>query len=1000
MASSPTAAAAPPYDAVILSLEAVVAGRVLGEAVSGGVPLPESAPLLDRLRAGRVPIAVATSSPDAQAALAEAGLGGLADTVVDGERAKALRLPDAPDPALFLEAARRLGVDPHRAVVIDESPAGMEAGRRGGFGLVVGIDRRDRRAELEARGADVVLGGLRELDLGLVLTDPWLLVYEGTDPAHEGHREALTAQGNGYAGVRGAAPESGRGGIGYPGTYLAGVYNRVVNAVEGLESEDEHMVNAPNWLHLDLRLQGGAWWSEGGLTLRAEHRTLDLRTAVSVREVLLEDDDGRQLRVRQRRFVSMAEPHLMALETTLTALGWSGAATVRSGVDVDVSNENVLEDAFLAHRHLRDLTVLVDPGVTDPGLADAGLADPGRAGSGSADVIAVAETLQSHTRIAVALRHRVRGGDPGSPGGTGGRDVSGAPGSTGGLHFRVFRLELADGIPATVEKTAVIATSRDRAVSSAASGACAVLERSQGGFDALLREHAAAWRRLLQLYTVRLEASPQVQLVLNLHVFHLLQTLTPFTAALDAGVPARGLHGEGYRGHVFWDELFVLPLVTSRQPAVARALISYRSRRLPAARHAAAQLGLDGALFPWQSGSDGREETPHWIFNRRSGHWIPDRSRLQRHVGLAVAFNAWQYFEATRDRQWLLDDGAALIVEVARLFASMAEHDPVEDRYHLRGVMGPDEYHTGYPGRPDEGVDDNAYTNVMASWVCRQACHILAVVHGHDGAEVRERLGISPGEPALWERLSRRISVPFHGDGIMSQFAGFGALEELDWEHYRRTYGNIERLDLILESEGDSPNRYQLTKQADALMLLYLLGQEELIAVLGRLGYTVTPEQLSSTVDYYLARTAHGSTLSRVAHASVLAAMDPQRAWDTFREALDADLDDTQGGTTRTGIHLGAMAGTIDVVQRSFAGLRLTADALVFSPRMPAGLGGIAFHVRYRGHLLEVALRDNWIRVSSAPGDAEPIRVRLGSVESLVRPGGEHRFDLTRGKGE
>ena len=222
--------------------------------------------------------------------------------------------------------------------------------------------------------------------------------------------------------------------------------------------------------------------------------------------------------------------------------------------------------------------------------------------------------------------------------------------------------------------------------------------------------------------------------------------------------------------------------------------------------------------------------------------------------------------------------------------------------------------------------------------------------------------------------------VPFHGGGIISQFDGYEDLQELDWDRYRNRYENIERLDLILEAEGDSTNRYRLAKQADVLMLLYVLGENGLIALSGSAGLHRDPAQLAATVDYYLARTAHGSTLSRVAHASVLAAMDPDRAWNTFREALTADLDDTQGGTTHTGIHLGAMAGTIDVIQRSFAGLRITKDALRFSPKMPTGIRAVSFRVRYRDQLLEVSLDHGTLTVSAAPGD-EAAAVAYVSVQ-------------------
>jgi trehalose/maltose hydrolase-like predicted phosphorylase len=173
-------------------------------------------------------------------------------------------------------------------------------------------------------------------------------------------------------------------------------------------------------------------------------------------------------------------------------------------------------------------------------------------------------------------------------------------------------------------------------------------------------------------------------------------------------------------------------------------------------------------------------------------------------------------------------------------------------------------------------------------------------------------------------------------------------------------------------------------------MLLYLFGEAELIGLLGRMGYAVDSTQLARTVDYYLARTAHGSTLSRVVHASVLAGMDPDRAWHTFREALDADLDDTQGGTTRTGIHLGAMAGTVDVVQRTFAGLRFTHEGLVFSPRLPAGLRSVSFRIRYRNQLLDVGLDHERLRLGTAPGDAAPVHVRVGP-ESIWLAGGEVR---------
>ncbi|WP_034228606.1 beta-phosphoglucomutase family hydrolase, partial [Actinotalea ferrariae] len=304
-------------------------------AERGAKAFPGTVGLLERLRAGGVPVALVTASRNAGTLLDSAGLSGVFDVVVDGARAGELGLPGKPDPATFLQAARELGVDPRQVAVVEDAVSGVEAAARGGFGLVVGVARAGQRAELEAAGADLVVEDVAQLDLGALRADPWTLVYGGFDPAHEGHREALTTLGNGYLGTRGAAPERAADGVHYPGTYLAGVYNRVVSTVHGRQVEDEHLVNAPNWLVLDLATEG-RWWSAGGLTTTDERRELDLRHGVLTRTAVLTDDAGRRVRLRQRRLVSMARPHMGALETTVTPEGWSGTLRLRSGIDAGV----------------------------------------------------------------------------------------------------------------------------------------------------------------------------------------------------------------------------------------------------------------------------------------------------------------------------------------------------------------------------------------------------------------------------------------------------------------------------------------------------------------------------------------------------------------------------------------------------------------------------------------------------------------------------------------
>lgn len=929
--------------------------------------------LLRALHAEQVPIALVTSSRNSRVVLESAGIADLFPIRVDGTDAVRMALPGKPDPAMFLEAARRLQVAPADAVVIEDAAAGVKAGVTGQFGLVVGVDRTGTREKLVAAGADVVvedLADLRPKRPGLVAhkdaswsggakvgtPGTWNLVYERFDPAQEGTREALCTLGNGYWATRGAVLGSTADGVHYPGTYVAGIYNRLRTDLYGRTIETEHLVNAPDWAFLTVQSEGGLILRPGIAEMLSHHQDLDLHRGVLTRTNRYRDTAGRTTRVTSRQFHSLAEPHLAALEITLEAENWSGEVTVRSAINGAVANRNVAADRALTHEHL------VPTGCTELDRET---------------VIYEATTNQSGITIATAIRTEVRAG-----GTVVDRQLIRENTSAG----HEITLRLKRGTPATVEKTAAVATSRDRAVSTAALAVGPRIDRAPE-FEVMLANHERTWAELWDRFGIQLQAGPRQSLALNLHIFHVLQAAAAANPDLDAGLPARGLTGEGYRGHVFWDELFVYPMLTLRRPELTRALLLYRFRRLKAARAAARAEGLSGAMFPWQSGSDGREETPDELFNIRNGVWMPDNSRRQRHVGLAVAYSVWQYYQTTGDTSFLVDYGAEILVEVARLFASLAVHDPRDDRFDISGVMGPDEYHDGYPDAPGQGLRNNAYTNVLAAWALSRAAETVDLLAGHDCDSLWRRLGVDSEEPTNWERISRRLRIPFHADGVISQFEGYEQLEEFDWDAYRGRYGNIGRLDLILQAEGDATNRYKLSKQADVLMLFYLFSAEELRGIFHRLGYPLPPDVIPATVDYYLARTSHGSTLSRLAHSWVLARTDRRQSWALFEQALEADLADTQGGTTLEGIHLGAMAGTADMIIRCYAGVETRQNTLWLHPALPTELHAVSFQLSYRGQPIGITLTHERARLQLHPCSANPVRVRVENIERTLSPG-------------
>ena len=276
--------------------------------------------------------------------------------------------------------------------------------------------------------------------------------------------------------------------------------------------------------------------------------------------------------------------------------------------------------------------------------------------------------------------------------------------------------------------------------------------------------------------------------------------------------------------------------------------------------------------------------------------------------------------------------GAEMLLEIARFWASIATYNGDRDRYEIRGVMGPDEFHTQYPNREKPGLDNNAYTNVMAVWVLHRASQVLTLLDEKRRRELTEMLDINDEELVRWDQISRRMFIPFHDDGIISQFEGYGDLKEFDWEGYKEKYGDIQRLDRILEAEDLDVNHFKASKQADVLMLFYLFSAEMLKTLFRHMDYPFDTDFIPRNINYYLERTSHGSTLSRVVHSWVLGRSDRESAWKLFKEALHSDVDDIQGGTTPEGIHLGAMAGTVDLIQRMHTGLEMREDVLWFNP--------------------------------------------------------------------
>lgn len=760
------------------------------------------------------------------------------------------------------------------------------------------------------------------------------LSFDCFDPRDERRREALFTLANGRLSLRGALPELSTlapDGTSYPGLYCAGWYDRSPRQVADTEVRLSALIRLPDPLGLNL---GSAqrWYDPRHQTPLNYHYALDLQTACLNRdfEVRL---DGLAVAVSERRFVSAADPRSIVLRWTLRNLGPATDLRLRATLDAGVENALIERNAAYEGRRLIRRQQLTS--ATGAAVRVAPLAGRGEA--------CVATLLLSNLPLAWEASEQ------------------------GQRLQHDSRISLASGQSLILEKCILVAVGEETTTCQAALDQLAA--GAETCFAELERSHVAVWAE--RWSELQLETAPSLQRKLDFAAFHLLQTVD-HQGSHDQGLPPRGWQ-EGYFGQIFWDEIFALPWLASHFPLAARGLLDYRHRRLPKARERARRQGWRGALFPWRSGVDGAEETPPYQYFPLSGHWVRDRTFLQYHLGLAVAYNAWQFYLATGDLDFLGGVGGDLILEVARCCASQASFDERLQRYRIRGVVGPDEYHDAYPDADAPGLDDNAYTNLLAAWTLECAGRVLELLSPDHARVLCERLGLEPGEPAGWAAISANLYLPFREDGVLDQFSGFGDLLPAPPEWLKDHEG--PRLDWWLEARGDSCNRYQLSKQADTLMALHLLPPAELQRLLDRLGYRLDDVAERKTLDYHLARLSHESSLSKTVCAGALTSYDSQASWTFFSDSLDTDLGAAADSGAREGIHLAAMAGALDVLQRHYLGIWPTPDGLRVQPAPPAALPATRLQLLYRGRLLQVSWEPPRLSVRLADPEAAPVKL-------------------------
>ncbi|MGV0167359.1 glycoside hydrolase family 65 protein [Furfurilactobacillus sp. WILCCON 0119] len=746
----------------------------------------------------------------------------------------------------------------------------------------------------------------------------WHLDYYGEYASKRNYgQEAMLTIGNGFYGLRGAYLAANADADNYPGTYVAGLYNQLTTTINGHDVVNEDLVNLPNAQYLSFSID-----HQDPFTIKKEniadiYRSLDLHTGVLTTTMLVSLPTGHSLKLCEQRVADMNEWHRFAIHYEVTPLNFEGDVTIFSRIDGSVTNANVERYQAFANRHF-DVTETTINGRT----AILG-------GETKTSNIAFAIGSQLTSQELTPATHMTESVD---------NDVVEQSFSFKAQSETTYVVEKLIAINTTLET----ATDLNDAVTK---------ELATVSFSDIVTSNAAFWEKTWADSDIQIDGDLTAQKLTRVNIYHLFVSASPISNPhLDASVGARGLHGEAYRGHVFWDELYILPFYTLHTPDLTKQLLLYRYHRLAAAKESATAEGYAGAMYPWQSAQTGDEQSQLVHFNPDSGKFDPDNSRLQRHVSLAIAYNVWLYVHTTDDQAFMEQYGLELLLEIAHFWSSKAVKNPATNRYDIRNVMGPDEFHEDYPNADEPGLTNNAYTNIMVSWLFTTLANIKKTVKPAIWTAILAKTGLSDADIDRFNDVAHHLSLDINRDGIIGQFEGYFKLPTLDFDKYQKKYGNISRIDRLLKAEGKSPDSYQVAKQADALMAFYNLSFGTITNVLTTLGYKLPKHYLTRNIEYYLARTTHGSTLSRIVYSQLsLIDNNMDQSFAFFNTALRSDYYDIQGGTTAEGIHLGVMGAVLMLECRNYGGVSEFENQLSVNPHLPESWHRLAFHELFKG---------------------------------------------------
>lgn len=752
----------------------------------------------------------------------------------------------------------------------------------------------------------------------------WILREDSFDADHLGKCEAIMSLGNGYMGLRSATEEK----------YLGETRNMLVNGTFNRFDENEvtELPNAADVTAIELWIDGERFALDQG-TCTGYSRELNIRTGELTREVEWTGKNGKAIRFESKRIVSLARLHDIAASVTITAKD-DLKLKIRTGISARVTNTgsqhfSEVEKRFYDKKYLQF----------------------------------VEKTTESQVAFVINSVHKFfLNGEP--------ADLATDVNIEHRIVFADYTVDLKAGDSFTIEKISNVNTSRD------ADNAGLSLEDIQKksledlksaeamGYGALAEESAAAWAEQVWDRTpivIEGEGTEMDQFAVRFAQYHMRVFVPAHDNRMNIG--AKGLSGEGYKGHCFWDtEIFLLPYYIFTAPETARKLEEYRYLSLPGAHRKAQENGYKGAMFPWESAWLDDGETCPLYAGTDIITGLPIKvwsGIIEQHISADVAFGAWQYGVIADDEDFMEKYGYELIMDTATFWASRLEKGE-DGKYHINDVVGPDEYH--------EHVNDNAFTNYMARWNMDKAAEFadkLAAEKPELYASIDSRIDIKENYPKWIDGRDNMFLPQPTEDNILPMDDRFMDGEFIDLSKYKAQdhVGGIMK-DYNLEQI----QHIQVCKQADCLVLFYLLEDE------------FPAEVKKASWDYYVERTLHDSSLSLSTHSVMAADMgDDEMAYDLFKKSCAIDLGPYMG-TSDAGIHAASFGGIWQCAVYGFGGLRMLDGKLRIEPKLPANWDKLSYTIMWKGEKLAVTVTKDGVNVENTTG-TKKVAVTVNGTE-------------------